>query len=214
MNAQFSLEATNGLLRVTVPAVLSTPVTVVPSWMGLGCRGLLRRAALDEVAFTQEGDLFGLGEVQVEDRASRSIRNAPGPPDGRRDRRGAAAREHVFVVLPVSVAIAGRDPLDRALRKDVGAGRDLDGGVRVVGGIGDVVKGPAFFAEILSQEQVVRIGEFLDSGLQKLDRVDGSGPAINIGIRPGLQPVRLGSGPVPDLWGTTQTSFAASASGR
>ena len=83
------------------------------------------------------------------------IRSAPRPPDGGLDRCGAAAREHVFVVLPLRVAVAGRDALERALRKDVGAGRDLDGRVRVVGGVGDVIKGPAFAAEILPQELVV-----------------------------------------------------------
>ena len=160
-----------------------------------------RRAALDAVAFTQEGDLFALVGVQMEDHASRWIRSAPRPPDGRRDRQGAAAREHVFVVLPLSVAIAGRDRLERALRKDVGAGRDLDGRVRVVGGVGDVVKGPAFFAEILSQELVVLDGEFLDVGLQKLDRVDSSGPAVNIGIRPRTPASPVGSRSSPGSLG-------------
>ena len=93
----------------------------------------------------------------MQGRASRLIRSAARPPDGGLDRCGAAAREHVFVILPLRVAVAGMDVLDRALRKDVGAGRDLDGRVRVVGGVGDVIKGPAllFAAEILSEELVV-----------------------------------------------------------
>ena len=99
----------------------------------------------------------------MQDVASRGIRGASRPADGGRDRLGAPAREHVFVILPLPVAVAGWDILDRALRKDVGAGRDLDGRVRVVGGVGDVVKGPAFAAEILPQELIVAGGEFPDS---------------------------------------------------
>ncbi len=131
--------------------------------------GTLRRDAYDEVALRKKGDLVGLGEVEVEGRASPLIRSASRPSDGGFDRRAAAAREHVFVVLPLSVAVAGRDRLERALRKDVGAGRDLDGRVRVVGGVGNVIKGPAFAAKILPQKLagvlLVALGEFPDGGL-------------------------------------------------
>src|SRR4029077_5413343 len=132
------------------------------------------------VILLDEGDLLGLGEVEVQGRASLSIRSASRPSDGSRDRLGAAAREHVFVSLPLSVAVAGGDGFERALRKDVGAGRDLERRAR---GVGDVVKGPAlpFSAEILSEELVVAGGEFPERGLQNGDRVDGASPTVNIG---------------------------------
>ena len=157
MNAQSLLGWSNGLLKVTVPAVLSTSVTVVPCRWDWVAGGVARRDAYDEVALRKKVDLVGLGEGEVQGRASRLIRSASRPSDGGRDRSGAAAREHVFVILPLRVAVAGRDVLERALRKDVGAGRDLDGRVRVVGGVGDVIKGPAllFAAEILPEELVV-----------------------------------------------------------
>ncbi len=82
----------------------------------------------------------------MQGRATRLIGGAACPSDRRRDRQRAAAREHVFVVLPLPVAVAGGDGLERALREDVGAGRDLEGRVRVVGGVGDVVKRPACFS--------------------------------------------------------------------
>src|SRR4029077_1216232 len=119
------------------------------------------------VILLDEGDLLGLGEVEVQGRASLSIRSASRPSDGSRDRLGAAAREHVFVSLPLSVAVAGGDGFERALRKDVGAGRDLE---RRAGGGGDVIKGPAFAAKILLQERVVSGGEFPERGLQNGDR--------------------------------------------
>ncbi len=75
--------------------------------------------------FCTEGEELALpGDEQVEDTASRWIRFAPCPGDGRRDRRGAAAREHVFVELPVySVVIGPKGPQERAVWEDVGAGR-------------------------------------------------------------------------------------------
>ena len=133
----------------------------------------------------------------MKDVASRGIRGASRPADGGRDWLGATAREHVFVILPLPVAVTGRDSLERALRKDVGAGRDLERRVRVVGGVGDVVIRPALAAEILPEELVVAGGEFLDPGLQKVDRVDGAGPAVDIGIRSRAPAGAVGSRPGP-----------------
>ena len=62
--------------------------------------------------------------------AWRYIRCAARPPDGGLFRLRAAAREHVFVIPPVRVAVAGVYIFERALGEDVGAGRNLYGGIR------------------------------------------------------------------------------------
>ena len=69
-------------------------------------------------------------------------------------------------------------------------------------------------AEILSQELIVVRGEFPDVSLQKINRVDGAGPAVNIGVRPGPPAIPVRIRRSPDFCGTTQTSFAAIASGK
>jgi len=79
------------------------------------------------------------------------------------------------------MAVKGLASLSGPSGKDVGAGRDLAGRLRVADGAGDVIKWPAFAAKILSKERVIIVGEFVDRILQLFDRVDGARPSVNIG---------------------------------
>ncbi len=148
--------------------------------------------ACDQIARLEKSDLVGLSEIEVQSGAPWLIGGAASPSDGRRDRLRAAAREHVFVILPLPVPVARRRSLERALRKDVGARRDFQRCVRVVG---HVVERPALSAEILPEELVVVGGECPDFGLQKVDRINGASPAVDVGIRAGRPAAAVGGRP-------------------